>query len=150
MEEQNKALIRRWFEEVWNRGRLDLIAEMRSPEAIVTGLEDGNAESRGEKPFIRFYATLREALPDLYLNIEDVIAEGDKVAVRITAEGTHKTEALGFPATHRKVRFSTMVMARISGGKIVQAWNLLDQLELLRQIGALPPGMLRDNYLLAR
>jgi steroid delta-isomerase-like uncharacterized protein len=145
-ETENKALIQRWFEEVWNSGREDLIEQMRSPDMVATGLGEGLQESRGTAPFRAFHANLRDTLPDLHITVEDVIAEGDMVSVRISLDGTHMGDALA-PATGRKVRFAGIVMARIANGKIAEAWNSLDQLGLLRQIGALPGQPGPDRFL---
>ena len=136
-EDANKALIQRWFEEVWNRGREELIEQMRAPDTVATGLGEGTHESLGDAPFRAFYTNLRGTLPDLRVKIEDIIAEGDMVATRLSVEGTHMGDVLA-PATGRKVKFAGIVMARIVNGKITEAWNNLDQLGMLKQIGALP------------
>lgn len=144
--EKNKALIRRWFEEVWNQGREELIDQMRAPDTVTTGLGEGSQESRGNAPFKTFYANLRGTFPDLRVSIEDSIAEGDKVSVRLSLEGTHMGDALA-PATGRKVKFTGIAIARISNGKIAEAWNNLDQLGMLKQIGALPAEAGPDRFL---
>jgi len=113
-------------------------------------LGDGAAESRGDAPFKVFYSNLRQALPDLHVTVDDLLAEGDKVAARVTLEGTHTSAVLGPPASGRKVRFGAILIARIAGGKIAQAWNNVDPLTLLKQIGALPPGTIRENFLTTR
>ena len=74
---EDKALVTRWFDEVWNQGRTDLIDQLRAPDAVATGLTEGYAKSRGKGPFEAFHANLRDAFPDLHINIEDMIAEGD-------------------------------------------------------------------------
>jgi len=137
-EDENKALIRRWFEEVWNRGRTELIDELRAPDAVVTGLREGNAESRGGADFRAFHAELRGAFPDLVVKVEAILAEDDRVAVRITFEGTHLGDIMSVAPTGRRVCFSGISIARIAGGKIVEGWNSLDRLGLLRQIDAFP------------
>jgi len=149
-ESQNKAFVRRWFEEVWNQGREDLIDEMRAPDAVATGLGESVAESRGTREFKIFYRNLRAAFPDLRVTVEDIVAENDKVAVRITLEGTHIGDALGVPPTGNRVRYGGITMARIAGGKIVEAWNNLDQLALLQQVGALPANLGPDRFLTRR
>ncbi|HTX39874.1 MAG TPA: ester cyclase [Bryobacteraceae bacterium] len=150
IERENKALVARWFEEVWNRGRADLIDELRAPDAVAIGLGEGNEESRGEAPFKIFYSNLRQTLPDLHVQIHDILAEGDKVAVRITAEGTHTGSVLGPPPSGRRVRFGGILIVRLSGGKIAEAWNSLDQLGLLKQLGAIPAEGLREDFLITR
>jgi steroid delta-isomerase-like uncharacterized protein len=149
IEDQNKALIRRWFEEVWNQGCEEVIDELRAPDTVATGLGEGNQESRGHAPFRIFYANLRGTFPDLHVTIDDMIAEGDRVGVRITLEGTHIGDVLA-PATGRKVKFSGIVIARIADGKIAEAWNNLDQLGMLKQIGAIPAGAGPDRFLTER
>jgi len=146
----NKALIARWFEEVWNQGRADLIDQMRAPETVATGLAGGGHESRGPEPFKAFYNNLRLALPDLRLTVEDMLGEGDKVAVRISIEGTHMGDALGVPPTGSSVRFGGIILARIENGRIAQAWNSLDLLSLLKQIGAVSDPTGPDRFLLGR
>ncbi len=149
-EERNKALIKRWFDEVWNNGRVDLIDEFRASDAVAAGLEEGTTHSHGKGPFEALYGNLRAAFPDLRLSIEDLIAEGDSVAIRLTATGTHTGNAFGVRPTGKSVAFSGIIMARIVGGKIAQAWNSLDQMALLRQIGALPNGTPPANFLVRR
>ena len=147
-EKDNKALIERWFRKVWNEGRAELIDELRSAETVTTGLADGKKPSHGQEPFKRFYMNLREAFPDLHVTVHDVLAEGDKVAVRFTVEATHSGPALGSP-TKNKVHLDCMTLARIANGKIVESWNSLDQLGILKQIGALPAEY-RMDFLISR
>jgi predicted ester cyclase len=144
--EESKALICRWFEEVWNNGREELIDQMRAPDTRATGLGEGTQESQGAEPFRAFYANLRGTFPDLHVTIEDIVAEGDRVCVRLSLEGTHMGDALA-PATGRKVKFAGLVMARVAGGRIAEAWNNLDQLGMLKQIGALPAAPGPDRFL---
>src|SRR5581483_7158098 len=96
---ENRALVRRWFQEVWNEGLEDRIDELRAPDTVARGLGEGSAESRGSEPFKAFFANLRSAFPDLRVEIEDILAEGDRVAVRIVMEGTHCGDAMGVQAT---------------------------------------------------
>ena len=146
-EDENRALVRRWFEEVWNRGREELIEQLRAPDTRATGLGEGNRESLGHAPFRAFYSNLRRTFPDLHVTIEDIIAEGDKIAVRITMAGTHMGDALGTAPTGRTVSFGGIVMARIVNGRIAEAWNNIDQLGILKQIGALPADSRPDRFL---
>lgn len=144
----NKALIARWFEEVWNQGRSELIDEMRAPETVAIGLAGGSQESLGPEPFKAFYTNLRRALPDLRVTVEDTLAEADKVAVQISIAGTHMGDTLGVPPTGNAVQFSGIILARIEDGKIAQAWNNLDLLALLKQIGAVSDPAGSDRFLL--
>src|SRR5262252_7264640 len=119
-EAENKAFIRRWFDEVWNQGRANLIDEMSAPDTAATGIGPGIAPSRGRAPFKAFYTNMRETFPDLRVQIEAIIAEDDLVAVRLTVAGTHTGHALA-PATGRKATFTAIVIARIVNGRIVEA-----------------------------
>ena|ERR1051326_6025902 len=143
-ENENKAFIRRWFDEVWNQGRAELIDEMSAPDTVATGIGH-STESRGRAMFKAFYTNMRETFPDLHVKIEDIVAEGDKVVVRLSVEATHTGNALA-PATGRKVSFLAIVMARLANGRIVEAWNAIDQLGILHQIGVLPEGLGPERF----
>ncbi len=147
---ENKALIHRWFEEVWNQGREDLIDELRAPDSVGIGLGETATAIYGSSGFKVFYYNLRSSLPDLHVSVEHVIAEEDMVAVRIQVEGTHMGPGLGIPPTGQSVRFSGMLIARIVDGRIAESWNNLDQLGLLRQVGAIPAVAGPDRFLAKR
>lgn len=149
-EAENKTLIRRWFDEVWNGGRTDLIDDLRAADANAVGLEEAPSVSRGDGPFRVFYSNLKGTFPDLHIRVEDILAEADKVAVRIVAEGTHRGAVLGPQPTGNRVAFSGIVIVRIVDGRIVEAWNSIDQLAILKQIGAVPVNSIRDNFLTTR
>jgi len=136
--EANKALIRRWFEEVWNKGRAEAIAEMFAEDGIAHGLsEDVNAPLRGPLGFLPFHAQFRGAFPDVEVVVEDQIAEGDLVATRCSVRGKHSGDHLGIKATQSPVEFTGMTITRIRDGKIVEAWNNFDFMKMYRQLGAL-------------
>src|SRR6266478_3883071 len=127
MSEQNKALIRRWFEEVWNHGRADAISEMLAADAVVHGLSDDAANPlRGPAGFLPFHTQFRQAFPDIEVVVEDQIAEGDRVATRCSVRGKHTGHSLGFAATQAPVEFTGVTITRIKDGKIVEAWNHFD------------------------
>lgn len=132
MSAENKALVERWFEEVWNKGRSEAIDEMMAPDARAHGL---GPDAMGPAAFKQFHAAFRAAFPDVRVRIDDIIAEGDRVAYRLTAFGTHRGDGLGFPATNCSCSFSVMGSARIAGGKIVEGWNLIDELGMRTQLG---------------
>jgi steroid delta-isomerase-like uncharacterized protein len=138
MTEENKAFIRRWFEEVWNKGREEAIDEMFAEEGVANGLTDeSGGPLRGATGFKPFFRKFREAFPEIEVVVEDVIAEGDKVAARCTVRGRHRGDTLGFAATQAPVEFTGMTIGRISGGKIVEAWNNFDFMTMFQQLGAL-------------
>jgi steroid delta-isomerase-like uncharacterized protein len=148
--EANTALARRWFEEVWNQGREETIDELFAVNGLGHGLGDTDVTLRGPAEFKPFVRNLRGALPDLHMTIEDLIAAGDKVTIRITVEGTHKGGHLGVAPTGRRVHIEGLVVIRIANGQIVEGWNSWDQLGLLRQIGALPAHKGPDQFTTAR
>jgi predicted ester cyclase len=134
MSAENKALVRRWFDEVWNKRRTDAIAEMMAPDAVVHGL---GPELRGPSGFKPFHASFCDAFPTLRVELDDLIAEGDRVACRFTASVVHGGNGLGFAATNLPARFSGMTIARVKDGKIVEGWNVLDQVGMLTQLGVM-------------
>jgi steroid delta-isomerase-like uncharacterized protein len=138
MSEHNKAFIRRWFEEVWNKGREEAIDEMFAEEGVANGLVDERGQPlRGPAGFKPFFHKFREAFPEIEVVVEDAIAEGDRVAARCTVRGRHRGDALGFAATERPVEFTGITIVRIRHGKIVEAWNNFDFMTMFQQLGAL-------------
>ena len=134
--EQNKAMIRRWFEEVWNKGRADAIDEMMSPDAVNHGLsEDSATPLRGAAGFHPFHDAFRGAFPEIQVVVEDVIAEGDKVAARCGVRGQHTGDHLGVAASNASVEFTGIAIARIKDGKFVESWNNFDFETMNKQIG---------------
>lgn len=129
-----KQLGRRWFEEVWNKGKASAIEEMLSPLATVSGL---GAPIAGHAGFKAVQSAYRGAFPDLHIRIDDIIAEDDRVVVRWFATGTHTGDGLGIPPTGKKVAFSGIAIARVQGGKIVEGWNAFDELGMMRQLGVI-------------
>ena len=135
MFEENKALVQRWFAEVWNHGSSDAVDQLMSADAVVHGLGE---PMTGPEGFKRFHAAYREAFPDVQVEVQDLIAEGDKVAFRWIATATHRGGSLGFAATNRNVRFEGMGIIRVRRGKLVEGWNTFDQLGMLQQLGVVP------------
>jgi len=133
MSAENKALLRRWFEEVWNKGRSEAIDEMLAADGIVHGL--GEEPMTGPSGFKGFHAAYRGAFPDVTVHVDDVIAEGDQVALRWTAAATHRGHLMGLAPTNQSARFGGMSIVRIRDGKIVESWNVFDQLGMFKQLG---------------
>lgn len=137
MSDENKALIRRWFEEVWNKGREEAIDEMFAEDGLAHGLADEGGDLRGAAGFKPFFRKFRAAFPDIKVVVEETITEGDKVAARCTVRGEHKSDSLGFAATQRPMEITGMTIVRIRDGKIVEAWNNFDFMSMFQQLGAL-------------
>ena len=136
MSEENKALLRRWFDEVWNKGRAEAIDELFAADGVAHGLsDDENSPMKGPADFKPFHTTFRGAFPEITVEIEQMIAEGDLVAAICKVRGSHKGDHLGIAATNVAVDFSGICVVRIRDGKIVEAWNNFDFMKLNRQIG---------------
>ena len=134
--EDNKAVIRAYVETVWNEKQLDRAGEVVASDFLDYAPLPGQAPGlEGAK---RKWAMYLNAIPDLRVTIEDLVAEGDKVAVRRSYEGTHQGELLGIPATGKQVRVSSISIFRLAEGKIADSWEQWDRLGLLQQLGVIP------------
>ena len=133
--EQNKAIVRRVVDEVWNTVDMALLGEVFATDYVCHAPDqDGDRED---------YKTVvadiwLAAFPDTHLTIDDMVGEGDMLATRFTAVGTHQKEWLGVPATGKVTKMVGMVFSRFADGKIVEEWFLDDIAGALRQIGAIP------------
>ncbi len=134
--EENKALIRRWLEECYNKGNVAVADELiasnyvnhSAPHGQMPGLE-------AEKQYI---TTIRSAFPDFHLAIDDQIGEGDKVVTRLTASGTYRGGLEDVPSTaaiSKQVKVTEILIHRIAAGKVVEGWIEFDQMGLWRQLG---------------
>ncbi len=138
MTKDNGALIRRWFEEVWNRGNAEAIGEMFAADGLAHGLSDDSGNPlRGPEAFKEFHTKFRQAFPDMVVTVEDTVAEGDKIAARCVVRGRHTGDSLGLAATHAPMEITGMSIARIKDGKIVEAWNNFDFMTMYKQLGAI-------------
>ncbi len=136
MSEQNKKLMRRIFDEVWNQGNLETIDEIFSPDFVTHFLPPGTPPGRdGIRQYISMY---RAAFPDVHVDVEDQIAEGDRVVTRTTIRGTHKGTFMGVPATGKKIQVSAIIITRFEDGKNVESWVEQDRLGLMQQLGVVP------------
>ena len=132
--EENVALMRRWFKEVWNEGRVQTIYDLLDENAIGVGQEAPGVTIHGPADFLKLYNRLRGALPDIKITLEDAFGADDKVMVRWSAVATHTGDHLGIPATNRPIRITGITVARIAKGKVVEAWDNWDQLALMQQV----------------
>ena len=135
--EANKAIVRRFVEDVLAGGDFAVLAELTTPDCVECTALPG--QPPGEGTVARYMVLWRAAFPDLQIIIEDMIAEGDRVAVRSTVCGTHQGDFLGLPPTDRRVAVVAMELYRLVAGQIVERWAVVDTLALLRQLGAPPP-----------
>lgn len=134
--EANKALVRRVYDEILNEKDYDRYEELYAEDFVShrppPGADEGYSDLDSTKTYHR---RLHEGFPDLTETIEEIIAEDDMCAVRLTITGTHEGEFMGVPATGKEVSFEAMVFSRIEDGKLAEAWGLADSLDLMGQLG---------------
>ena len=134
--EDNKALMRRFLEEVFNKQNLAAIDEFIAPSHVDHTLPPFlPATPEGTKRAIGMFLT---AFPDVHLTVEDMIAEGDKVVARLTVSGTQQGAFLGIPSTSKHATITDIEIFRIANGKAVENWVQADFLGLLQQLGVVP------------
>jgi steroid delta-isomerase-like uncharacterized protein len=134
--EENIQLIRRWFQEIWNEGKIQTVYDLLSPDAVGKGQTGSQGEIRGPKDFVPFVKQIRATFPDIHVEIDDAFGAGDKVVARWTATMTHSGDHLGMQAIGKSVRITGTTIARILDGQIIEGWDNWDQLGMLAQIGA--------------
>jgi steroid delta-isomerase-like uncharacterized protein len=139
MSEQNKTILRRFYDELFNTGDLSV-----ADEIVVISYVNHNAlpgEKPGREGLKAFVALLRTAFADIHFTVEDQVAEEEKVVTRFTVEGTHQAEFAGVPATGKPVAITAINIHRVSGGQIQEGWLNWDGLGLMQQLGVIPtPG----------
>ena len=137
MSEGNKFVIRRSFDELWNKRNLSVADELFNP---YYAHHDPSTSDVGRGPESeKNRATLyRTAFPDLRLTIEDIIAEGETVMARWSCRGTHKGDLSGIAPTGKQVTISGESIARFTGGKMAEGWVNWDALGLMQQLGVVP------------
>ena len=137
--EQNKANASRIPMEVFNQGKLAVIDEVMTSDFIEHAAPPGFPP--GPAGLKTFVTALRAAFPDFTYKSDDVIAEGDKVVIRLTAHGTMKGAFMGMPATGKSATWSEIHIARMANGKVAEHWAEIDRLGMLQQLGVIPtPG----------
>jgi len=133
--EENKAIVRRFYEEVFNKKNLAYVDEFIAPGGIDHGLPPGLSGIEGTRSFIGMYLA---AFPDLHMTFDDLVAEGDRVVIRWTCRGTHLGELQGIPPTGRPIVVTGIEINRMEGGKSVEHWLNFDTLGMLQQLGVIP------------
>ena len=144
MSEGNKNVVRRLFEEVWNKGNLQVTDELFAPNYAHhdASTPDVGRGPESEKKRATLYRT---AFPDLHLTIEDVIAEGETVMTRWSCRGTHKGDLNGIAPTGKQITISGVTVARVSNGKMAEGYVNWDALGLLQQLGVAPPLAINEQ-----
>jgi steroid delta-isomerase-like uncharacterized protein len=141
--QKNKAIVRRFVDEVQIGGNIDAIAELCSPEFVNHSAPPQVPSNR--EGVRQLTAMFRQAFPDSYLTVEDMVADGDKVATRKTFHGTHQGEFMGIPPTGLQVSIGLIGIVRIADGKVVEHWSIEDTLGMMQQLGVIPqPGQTEE------
>ena len=136
--EENKALVRRFEEAVWNERNPSQVDAFFAPSHLFRAAGSPPLDREGHRQMI---AHFQDAFPDGRNTSEELLAEGDKVVQRWTFRGTHQGAFQGIPPTGRPVTLTGISIWRVAGGTIVESWHELDTLGLLQQLGAIPaPG----------
>jgi steroid delta-isomerase-like uncharacterized protein len=137
MSADNKAIVRRLYEEVWNKRRLELVDEIISPSHA---LHDPNLtdSSVGPDAYKRQVSRFISGIPDLRFTIEDIVDEKEKLAVAWTISGTHTAEFMGIPATNKKVYVEGITINHIVDGKIMDSYISWDTFGMMQQLGVVP------------
>jgi steroid delta-isomerase-like uncharacterized protein len=135
----NRELLKRFYDEGWNANNLavydELVAEDFVDHQAMPGLPPGR------EGFKQLNVMFRSAFPDVWVNVEGIIAEGDMVSCRWTSTGTHQGNLFGIPATGRSVKVTATVVYRVEGGRLAEGWINRDDLGMMRQLGVVPtPG----------
>jgi steroid delta-isomerase-like uncharacterized protein len=138
-EQENKALVRRWFDEVISQGNMDTLdaicAECHPQFTVIKGVMDPAPQGmEGLRGLIRLF---RAAIPDLRAAIEQQVAEGDLVVTRLRMSGTQQGELFGVPPTGRHFDVAGMSMWEVKGGKLIQEWVNWDGLGMMQQLGVM-------------
>lgn len=135
--EENKASVRMFYDEVLNRRNLDVIDKLTAENFVDHSAPPGMAPGReGER---QWFQMLHAAFPDGRTEIDDMIAESDKVVVLATMTGTQQGEFMGIPATGKEVRISGIDVLRFEGGQATEHWAQWDMAGLMQQLGVAPP-----------
>jgi steroid delta-isomerase-like uncharacterized protein len=137
MPKENKTIIRRLYEEVWNQRKLGVVDELLSASHALNDPNNPGSQV-GPALYKQRVVELTTALPDLCFTIEDTVAEEEKVVACWTFSGTHQGEYLGIPATGKKISVEGITIHHIKNGKILDSYTRWDALGLMRQLGAIP------------
>lgn len=139
MSEANKATIKRFWEEVFNGRNLALVDDLFVEDYVHHGAR--GQEFAGREALKQDLGRYFSAFPDLRVDVEDVFAEGDRVASRVAGQGTHNGELMGIPPTGRKAAASVMCISRFVGNRVAENWELVDLFGMMMQLGVIqPPG----------
>ena len=134
--EQNKSIVRRWIEEGWNKGNPAMINQVYAPDYVQH--EPSPVPVTSREALKQYVSAYLAAFPDLHFTIDDLVAEGDKVAWRFNSTGTQKGDFMGIPPTGNVGNVTGQVLFRLENNRIVEGWVNIDALGLMQQLGVIP------------
>ena len=138
LSETNKTVSRRFFEEVFGKGELNVLDEIITKDHVNSGPGNPPGLPNGPEGTKQLVTMYRNAFPDVHFTIDEQIAEGDKVVTRWTGHGTHQGELFGIPATGKSSTVTGIAVDRIANGKIAESWGIFDQFGMMQQLGVIP------------
>ena len=138
IETQNKDVVRRYWNGKWNERRPETLDELLTPDVVYHGT---SMSMNGREEYKQVYAVFRSALHDTRLEIDDLIAEGDRVMSRVSLRCVHGGEFEGLPPTGKEIALDAFTVFRLVDGRIAEEWEIIDELGMMQQIGMeLTPG----------
>lgn len=137
MSEKNKAVMRRIYDEIWNQGNFEVLDEIVSADYVghIPTPPEAPTGREGLRWLIQMY---RSAFPDINVQVDDQIAEGEKVLTRITIQGTHQGQFMNIPPTNKKIKVTALVVTRFRNGQNIEGWAELDRFGMMQQLGFIP------------
>jgi steroid delta-isomerase-like uncharacterized protein len=138
MSEQNKALARRFYEEVFNKQNVDFVDDACTSDFVDHTAMPG--QGPGREGLKESFGSFKTAFPDMHAEIEDMVADGDVVVARFTGTATHKGELMGAPATNRRITFHGIDWLKFKDGKVAEVWHQGDDMMVMASLGVKMPG----------
>ncbi len=132
VEEQNKEVVKRYWNGKWNERRPEILDELMTPDVVYHGT---SMEMNGVEEYKQVYNMYRSALHDTQITIEEIIAEGDKVMTRLSMSSVHKGDLAGIPPSGKTLTGTVFTVFRLDNGKIAEEWEILDELGMMQQLG---------------
>lgn len=130
----NKVLVQRYFNEVWNQGKTDLLDSLLDKDYINHTPSDTSV-GKGREGLRQIIRAIRRGIPDIHYEIQDMVVTGDRAAVRLVVTGTQTDSLFGLPSTGRQIRVNQINIEEIVNGKISEHWRVTDELEMMKQLG---------------
>jgi steroid delta-isomerase-like uncharacterized protein len=131
-----ESVLRAWFDGVWNRGDASTIDRLIDADTMIHGLPTADGQPiRGPQAFRPFYEAFRSAFPDLAVEIQHVVVQGNRAVAHCRVTGRHTGAGLDVPATGRPIAIQGFAMCHVEGDRVTTAWNCFDFLTMYQQLG---------------